>query len=116
MFVSLAHAAAGAPAGGAAGDPTGGILGMLMPLVLMFAVFYFLLLRPQQKRAMLDALQKGDYVITSGGLLGRILEVENNIFTIDLGDSKVRVPRGYITGTYDPKELNKIESGSENSK
>ena len=51
MFVSLAHAAAGAPAGGAAGDPTGGILGMLMPLVLMFAVFYFLLIRPQQKRA-----------------------------------------------------------------
>ena len=105
MFVSLAHAAAGAPAGGAAGDPTGGILGMLMPLVLMFAVFYFLLIRPQQKRAkqhraMLDALQKGDYVITSGGLLGRILEVENNIFTIDLGDSKVRVPRGYITGTF----------------
>ncbi len=121
MFVSLAHAAAGAPAGGAAGDPTGGVLGMLMPLVLMFAVFYFLLIRPQQKRAkqhraMLDALQKGDYVITSGGLLGRILEVENNIFTIDLGDSKVRVPRGYITGTYDPKELNKIEPSSENNK
>ena len=114
MFVSLAHAAAGAPAGGAAGGPTGGILGLMV-------VFYFLLIRPQQKRAkqhraMLDALQKGDYVITSGGLLGRILEVENNIFTIDLGDSKVRVPRGYITGTYDPKELNKIESGSENSK
>ena len=92
-----------------------------VPMILIFVVFYFLLIRPQQKRAkqhraMLDALQKGDYVITSGGLLGRILEVENNIFTIDLGDSKVRVPRGYITGTYDPKELNKIESGSENSK
>ena len=75
MFVSLAHAAAGAPAGGAAGDPTGGILGMLMPLVLMFAVFYFLLIRPQQKRAkqhraMLDALQKGDDQQQSGGAQG----------------------------------------------
>lgn len=112
MFATLAHAAAGAP-GGAAGAPAGGLLQLAMPIVLMFAVFYFLLIRPQQKRAkqhraMLDALKKGDHVLTSGGILGRIVEVENNILTLDLGKTEVRVPRGYVSGTYDPKELNKV--------
>lgn len=115
MFASIAYAAAGAP-GGAAGAQ-GGLLQLAMPIVLMFAVFYFLLIRPQQKRAkqhraMLSALQKGDYVLTSGGLLGRIVEVENDILTLDLGDSKVRVPRGYISGTYDPKSLDKVAGES----
>ena len=91
-----------------------------MPIILMFAVFYFLLILPQQKRAkqpraMLNALQKGDYVLTSGGLLGRIVEVENDILTLDLGDSKVRVPRGYISGTYDPKALDKVAAESPNN-
>ena len=52
----------------------------------------------------------------TGAAAQGILEVENNIFTIDLGDSKVRVPRGYITGTYDPKELDKVEPAPENNK
>jgi len=115
MLVSLAHAAAGTPGG--AGTQSGGLLQLLMPIVLMFAVFYFLLIRPQQKRAkqrqaMLNNLQKGDHVITSGGFLGRIVDVEGNILTVDLGETKVRVPRGYVGGTYDPKELEKV--GTEN--
>ncbi|MCH5276573.1 MAG: preprotein translocase subunit YajC [Desulfovibrionaceae bacterium] len=115
MFASLAYAAAGAP-GGAAGAQ-GGLVQLVMPIVLMFAVFYFLLIRPQQKRAkqhraMLNALQKGDHVLTSGGLLGRIVDVENDILTLDLGDTKVRVPRGYVSGTYDPKALDKVAAES----
>lgn len=114
MFASIAFAADAAPAGAA-----GGLLTMIMPLVLMFGVFYFLLIRPQQKRAkqhrtMLDALKKGDYVLTSGGLLGRIVDVENSVMTIDLGETKVRVPRGYVSGTYDPKSMEKVAAGSPN--
>ena len=73
MFASIAYAAAGAPGGAAGAGAQGGLLQLAMPIILMFAVFYFLLIRPQQKRAkqhraMLNALQKGDYVLTSGGL------------------------------------------------
>lgn len=108
MFSSIAYAAAGAPAG----SQPGGIEGMLysmMPILLMIAVFYFLLIRPQQKKQkahkeMLSKLGKGEHVITAGGLLGRIVEVEGDILVIDLGDSKVRTPRGYISGTFDPKQ------------
>ena len=87
-------------------------------LLLMFAVFYFLLIRPQQKRnkehkAMLDALGKGSYVITSGGLLGRIVDLEGDILVIDLGETKVRMPRGFVSGTYDPKTLTKTEEAAE---
>lgn len=57
---------------------------------------------------MLNALKKGDYVITSGGLLGRVVDIDGDIFTIDLGDTKVRTPRSYVSGTYDPKNLEKV--------
>ena len=112
MLTSIAYAAAGNP--GAAGD-AGGMFASFVPLILMFVVFYFLLIRPQQKRAkqhkeMLNALKKGDYVITSGGLL----EINGDIFTIDLGDSKVRTPRSYVSGTYDPKNLESVSADEPN--
>ena len=118
MFTSIAYAAAGAP-GGAAADGAGGLISMFMPLVLMFGVFYFLLIRPQQKKAklhkeMLGKLKKGDSVLSTGGLLGRIVEVEGDILTIDLGDSKVRMPRGYVSGTYDPKQIVDLANSTPN--
>ena len=96
MFVSLAHAAAGAPAGGAAGDPTGGILGMLMPLVLMFAVFYFLLIRPQKKKdkkvkEMLAALKNGDRVCTIGGIYGTITSIKDDTIELSVGRDNVKL-------------------------
>lgn len=111
MFVSTAYAM-GAQPGGAAGG-TGSTMSFLVTLALMFAIFYFLLIRPQQKRAkqqkaMLEALKKGDHVLTSGGLMGRIVDVEGDILVVDLGDSKVRTPRGYVATTYDPKALEKV--------
>jgi preprotein translocase subunit YajC len=76
MLISPAHAQA---AGGATGG--GDIFVQLMPLVLIFVVFYFLLIRPQQQRAkqhraMVEALKKGDQVVTAGGIFGRVSRVE----------------------------------------
>jgi preprotein translocase subunit YajC len=76
MFISTAYAQA---AGGAPGLLDGGLVSLL-PLVLIFVVFYFLLIRPQQKkvkehRAMVQALRRGDRVVTSGGVIGQVTKV-----------------------------------------
>ncbi|WP_202080190.1 preprotein translocase subunit YajC [Caldalkalibacillus salinus] len=70
----------------------GDIMGFILPLVLMFAVFYFLLIRPQQKRQrerndMLNALQKGDKVITIGGLHGTIVDLTDDKATLKVADN-----------------------------
>jgi preprotein translocase subunit YajC len=67
----------------------GGIM-QFLPLIVVFVVFYFLLIRPQQKRtkehkAMLEALQKGDEVVTAGGILGKVKEIDENFVSIDVG-------------------------------
>ncbi len=69
--------------------PGGSMLMQLLPLVLIFVVFYFLLIRPQTKRAkehreMVGKLQSGDEVVTNGGLLGRITEVGDNFITLEV--------------------------------
>lgn len=100
MFWSTAaYAMGGAPQGGEAGAAG---LASFIPLILMFAIFYFLLIRPQQKRAkehkaMLQSLGRGDRVVTAGGLYGRILDLDESTVVLDLGDSTVTVGRGYIS-------------------
>ena len=84
MFISDAYAAP-APA---AQDP---ILSLL-PFVVIFVLFYFMLIRPQMKRAkeqkkMVDALQKGDEVITAGGLLGKITKVGEQYVSLEIADN-----------------------------
>ena len=91
MLISNAYAQA---AGTAANDPTGGLMGLL-PLVLMFIVLWFLMIRPQMKRAkehkaMVEALSKGDEVVTQGGMAGRIVEVSDNFVHVEVAD-KVNV-------------------------
>jgi preprotein translocase subunit YajC len=71
-----------AQAAGAAGS-TGSILGGLMPLFLMIPIFYFLLIRPQQKkakehRAMMDALRRGDQIVTQGGIIAKVHKVNED--------------------------------------
>ncbi|HIU16837.1 MAG TPA: preprotein translocase subunit YajC [Candidatus Avidesulfovibrio excrementigallinarum] len=105
MFVSVAHAMGTT---GAAGSAEGAFM-QFVPLILMLVIFYFLLIRPQQKRAkqhraMLAALKKGDQVMTSGGLLGRITAIDGDILTIDLGKTEVNIGRGFITGLVENKE------------
>jgi len=75
-----------------------------LPLVLIFVVFYFLLIRPQQRKAkdhktMLDALRRGDRVVTGGGIIGTVARVENpEEVTVDIADGvRVRVLRSTIT-------------------
>ena len=83
MFISNAYA----QAAGAASS-TSGLMGML-PLVLMFVVLYFIMIRPQLKRtkehkAMVAALAKGDEVVTAGGMLGRITKLGDDFVTLEL--------------------------------
>ncbi len=87
---------------GSGGGGLGGIEGLL-PLVLIFVVFYFLLIRPQQKKAkehreMLGNLRRGDKIVTNGGLIGTISRVPNeNELILEIADNvKVRVMRGMI--------------------
>ena len=83
FLISDAHA----QAAGAA-DPTGGLMSFL-PLIIIFAIFYFMMIRPQMKRqkemqAMLAALKKGDEVTTGGGLVGRIAKLDDNFVTLEV--------------------------------
>jgi preprotein translocase subunit YajC len=86
MFISNAYAQAAAPAGGAGG----GLLGLL-PIILMFVVLYFLMIRPQMKRqkeqkAMIDALGKGDEVVSAGGVVGRVTKVGDAYITLEVAE------------------------------
>ena len=81
MFISSAYAQA-------AGAESGGIMGFL-PLILMFAVLYFVMIRPQMKRqkehkAMIDAIAKGDEIATAGGLLGKVTHLDVGTLTLEI--------------------------------
>ena len=88
--------------GGAAGQGAGGF-GGLIPIILMFVIFYFLLIRPQQKRnkehkEMIANLKKGDRIITSGGLYGRITGMDETTLTVEIADKvRVKVVRGNVS-------------------
>ena len=98
FFVDTAHAMG---AQGQAGGSENPILGF-MPFILIMVVFYFLMIRPQQKRqkehqAMLDSIQRGDNVITSGGLIGKVTGVTDENLTVEIAqDVKVKVQRSSI--------------------
>jgi len=91
-----------AQAAGAGGFGGGG-MGQIIILVVFVGVFYFLLIRPQQKRmkdqqAMLARLASGDEVVTTGGILGRIIEVNDTFVTLEIADSvRIKVQKTQIT-------------------
>ncbi len=96
MFITPAYAQA-AGAGGI------GALGQFLPLILIFAIMYFLLIRPQQKKlkdhkAMVEALRRGDQVITQGGIIGKVSKVkEDGELEVEIAEGvKVRVVRSTI--------------------
>ncbi|MDO8447256.1 MAG: preprotein translocase subunit YajC [Rhodoferax sp.] len=87
MFISSAFAQT-APAAAAGGDMQSSLMSML-PLVLMFVVLYFVMIRPQMKktkehRAMIDALAKGDEVVTAGGVLGKVAKLGESYVTLEV--------------------------------
>jgi preprotein translocase subunit YajC len=87
---------------GAAGEGAGGGYQAFIPLLLMFVVFYFILIRPQQKkqkshREMLQALKTGDQIITTGGLFGTIVDINEQKITLRIADNvKVEVGRSFV--------------------
>ncbi len=107
--------------GGAQGATGGGGFQQFIPLILMIVIFYFLLIRPQQKktkdhREMVNSLKKGDWVITSGGIYGRITAVAENTLTIEISDRvRVKLNRASVsslaqTGSTPPPAKKKKES------
>ena len=88
-----------APAAG----PAGGQFGFIGMMLIVFVFMYFLLIRPQQKKhkehqAMLGKLAAGDEVVTTGGILGRIVEISDNFVTIEIADGvRIKVQRFHVT-------------------
>ena len=82
-------------------------------MVVMFAVFYFLLIRPQQKKAkdhqkMLGAIQKGSEIVTNGGIIGRVTGISDKTLTIEISEKvRVRVLRSQVGGLYSADNVEK---------
>ena len=100
MFISSAFAQT-APAAAAGGDMSSSLMSML-PLVLMFVVLYFVMIRPQMKkqkehRAMIDAVAKGDEVVTAGGVLGTISKVGDNYLGLEVSKGvEIQIQRSAV--------------------
>lgn len=99
MLITPAHA----QAAGGAPDGAGGFLNAIMPFLLIIPIFYFLLIRPQQKRMkahreMVDSVAKGDTVVTAGGLIGRVKKVADAEIDVELNPGNVvKVVRGTLS-------------------
>jgi preprotein translocase subunit YajC len=98
MFVTAAYA----QTAGAAS--TGSLIGSMLPLVLIFGIMYFLLIRPQQKKmrdlkSMIDAVRRGDQVLTAGGIIGKVTKVgDDNTVEVEIADGvKVKVMKSTIS-------------------
>ena len=103
MFDQIAYAMGGSGQGGQQG------FGMFLPLILLFGIFYFLLIRPQQKRQreqkeLLASLRKGDQVITAGGLYGKITGLTDSVVTLEITEKvRVKVARRQISTKFLPQ-------------
>ncbi len=110
MFVSIAHAL-GAPGGAeqGAGSPFGG----LFMMVIIFAIFYLILIRPQQKkmkdhRKMIEELKKGDHVVTAGGIIGMVEGATPEKLTIKIAEGvKVKITRSSVAHVITAEEAAK---------
>jgi preprotein translocase subunit YajC len=100
LNLAFAQTQGAAPSGG------GGIFGtinMLVPFIAMFVIFYFLLIRPQQKkqrdhRQMLQNLRRGDRVLTTGGIYGTIAKIRNDVVHLEIADQiRIRISKGSIS-------------------
>ena len=102
MDLLISNAYAQSAAGG--GDP----LMTFLPLILIFVVFYFLLIRPQQKRqkehrAMVEGLQSGDEVVTAGGVLGKVTAVGDQFVSVEVANGVVLRVQRHTVGSVLPK-------------
>ncbi len=99
MWTDLAYAMGPTPGGG-----QGSQIWSFLPIILIFVIFYFLLIRPQQKQKkehqnLLGNLKLGDQIITGGGIYGKITGIRDNVITIEISDKvRVKVSRSSIAG------------------
>jgi preprotein translocase subunit YajC len=104
FFVEAAYAMG---AQGAAGEGGANPLMGMMPLILMFVIFYFLLIRPQQQKQkqhkeLLANLKKGDRILTGGGIYGRITAIDGDVLTVEIGkEVTIEINRGFVSGLAD---------------
>ncbi|HHD79504.1 MAG TPA: preprotein translocase subunit YajC [Epsilonproteobacteria bacterium] len=83
-------------------EQQGSVIGSFLPLIILFAIFYFLIIRPQQKaqkahKEMLESLEKGDKIVTTGGLIAVIVKPEEEFIKIKLNDDTiVKLDRAYV--------------------
>ncbi|ALK90629.1 MULTISPECIES: preprotein translocase subunit YajC [unclassified Limnohabitans] len=101
MFISSAFAQTAPAAAAAGGDMQSSLMSML-PLLLMFVVLYFVMIRPQMKKqkehkAMIDALAKGDEIITAGGFLGKVSKLGDSFLSIEIANGvEVQMQRSAV--------------------
>ena len=101
MFISSAFAQTAPAAAAAGGDMQSSLMSML-PLLLMFVVLYFVMIRPQMKKqkehkAMIDALAKGDEIITAGGFLGKVCKLGDSFLSIEIANGvEVQMQRSAV--------------------
>jgi preprotein translocase subunit YajC len=107
LFVSAAYAqTAGAPLGA-----VGSGIGTIAPMILIFGIMYFLLIRPQQKKmkdlkAMIEAVRRGDQVLTGGGIIGKVTKVgEDNVVEVEIAEGvRVKIAKHTITSVMSKTE------------
>lgn len=106
MFITPAFAQT--PAAAPEGNSAAALFAQFAPLILIFGVFYFLLIRPQQRRAKehkarIDAVKKGDQVVTGGGLVGKVVRVDDIYVDVELGQGmKVKAVKSTLTDVLAP--------------
>ena len=104
MFIQLIAQTAPAPGAGS-------FIGSILPIVLIGLIFYFLLIRPQSKRlkehrAMLDAIARGDEIVTNGGLIGKVKKVGEEELTVTFNGTDMKVMRSMIASKRERKPAN----------
>jgi len=98
---------------GTGGQPGGGGMGMLLMMVALFAIMYFFMIRPQQKKQkevqkMREGLKVGDRVVTSGGIFGKIKEVEDSAFIVEIAEGvRVKVDKASIFAVTNDSQTHK---------
>ncbi len=101
MGIDLAYAMGGPPGGGGG---QGSQIMSFLPIIFIFVIFYFLLIRPQQKRskehkALLANVKVGDTILTTGGIYGKVTGMRDDVVTVEISDKvRVKVNRGHIAG------------------
>ncbi len=88
-------------------ESQGSLLGSLLPLVVLFGIFYFLIIRPQQKQQkehneMMDSLEKGDKIVTNGGIIVEITKVEESFYSVkNNDDSSMRIAKSFVSSKWE---------------